>query len=330
MAIAIDVGGTSMKGALVGADGGVLAAGTRPTGAPAGRAGGDSHGGGDAVLGAVLAYAVELADRAQELTNQPPVAVGLAVPGVLDQARGVVEYATNLGWRQMPLRAEASRRLGLPVVIGHDVRTAAVAESRFGAAVGQRDFLYLSIGTGIAGALFVGGRPYAGATARGGELGHAPVGSVVDGAPPERCRCGQAGCLETYASASAVLRRYEARGGGPGLSTPDVVERAGDDPVAAAVWREAVAALATALAWYTMVLDPTLVVIGGGLAEAGEALFGPLRAELSARLAWREPPQVLAGALGQSAGRLGAAVLAWQAVGRELTGPTPRPAGRKP
>jgi glucokinase len=405
--IAIDVGGTSMKGALVGADGSVLAAGTRPTavaradaaragdqgaggagagggGAGGGGAGGEGAGGGDAVdggavLAAILAYAEELAARAQELTNRPPVAAGLVVPGVLDEARGVVEFATNLGWRGVPLRAEASRRLRLPVVIGHDVRSAAVAESRFGAAVGQRDFLYLSIGTGIAGALFTGGRPYAGATARGGELGHVPVGGVVPGAPPQECRCGQVGCLEAYASASAILRRYESRGGEPGLSTPEVVRRAaghpaadpaaggqaadpaagdpvaggpvahlvagdpvaggpvarpvaGDpawgqvaadpvaaDPVAAAVWGEAVTALATTLAWYTLVLDPVLVVIGGGLAEAGDALFDPLRAELAAMLAWREPPQVLPGALGQSAGCLGAAILAWRTVGRELT-----------
>jgi glucokinase len=93
---------------------------------------------------------------------------------------------------------------------------------------------------------------------------------------------------------------------------------AAGDPVAAAVWDEAVDALGTALAAYTMVLDPALVVIGGGLAEAGEALLGPLRARLAARLAWREPPRVVRGALGSSAGPLGAAVLAWRAIGHEI------------
>jgi glucokinase len=315
--IAIDVGGTSMKGALVGADGALFATGAKPTPQPGG---GDADAGG-VVLEAILAYAEELAEDAGAATGRAPVAAGLVVPGLLDEARGVAEYAANLGWRQVPLREAASRRLGLPVRIGHDVRTAALAESRFGTAAGHGDFLYLSIGTGIAGALVVAGRPYAGVSARGGELGHAPVGAALPGTEPETCRCGQVGCLETYASAAAVLRRYQARGGDPALPTPAVVDRAvdGSDPLAEAVWGEAVSALAVALAWYTMVLDPALVIIGGGLAEAAEALFDPLREALTGRLTWREPPRVEAGSLGQSAGCLGAAVLAWRAVGRELT-----------
>lgn len=312
-------GGDPRDGAAAGAAGGTVAGGDPGT---RGAGGGDSGVGDDggAVLAAILAYAEELAGEAGAVTGRAPVAAGLVVPGVLDEARGVAAYAANLGWRDVPLREAASRRLGLPVRIGHDVRTAALAESRFGAAEGQSHFLYLSIGTGIAGALFVDGRPYAGVSGRGGELGHAPVGVAVGGAPPEPCRCGQTGCLEAYASAAAVLRRYQARGGEPTLSTPTLVERAaaGTDPLAAAVWDEAVSALAVALAWYTMVLDPALVIIGGGLAEAGDALFTPLRAALATRLTWREPPRVEAGALGPSAGCLGAAVLAWRAVGRDL------------
>jgi glucokinase len=147
--------------------------------------------------------------------------------------------------------------------------------------------------------------------------------------------CGQWGCLETYASAAAVARRYAARGGTPGRSTPEIVAlAAAGDPVAEAVWAEAVDALGTALAAYTMMLDPALVVIGGGLAEAGEALLAPLRGRLAARLAWREPPRVVRGALGSSAGPLGAAplgaaVLAWRVVGHEIP-PAPGEAAPAP
>ncbi len=312
--VAVDVGGTSMKGAVVDGAGRLLWADSRDT----------AHPGPDAAVAGILDYAADLAKQAAEATGRPPVAAGLAVPGVVDS--GLARYATNLGWHDVPLRDLAAASLGIPVVLGHDVRTGALAEARFGAARGVDDFLYLPIGTGIAGALFLRGEPYPGATARGGELGHAPV--RPDG---EVCACGQRGCLEAYASAAAVARRYAARGGTPGLSTPDIVAlAAAGDPVAAAVWGEAVGALATALASYTMVLDPVLVVVGGGLADAGDALLGPLRGRLAALLAWREPPRVVRGALGSSAGPLGAAVLAWRAVGHEVrpaSGPDAPPAG---
>jgi glucokinase len=410
--VAVDVGGTAMKGALVDAAGREWAAGTRPTPAPAaggaagggaaaggaasgGRAGGGGQGvgpaagwqgvpdggggsevgpaagrqvvpgggvgggcgvgpaagrqvvpGGGAVVEAVLDYLADLAGQAPRLTGRPARAAGVVVPGVVEEAAGVARYAANLGWRDVPLRDLAAARLGIPVVLGHDVRAGALAEALFGAARGVADVLYLPIGTGIAGALLLRGEPYLGATGRGGEIGHAPVGSPGPAAGAvERCGCVQYGCLEVYASAAAVARRYAARGGAPGLGATglgaaevgaaevgaaevgaaEVVARAAaGDPVAAAVWAEAIDALATALAGYTLVMDPALVVLGGGLAGAGQALLGPLRDALAARLAWREPPPVVAGALGSSAGRLGAAMLAWRVLGTDLT-PAPAP-----
>ncbi len=180
-----------------------------------------------------------------------------------------------------------------------------VAEHEFGAARGVDDFLFLPIGTGIAGTVFAGGRPYRGADGMAGEIGHAPV-PIGE----ELCACGQRGCLETYASAAALVRRY----GDPGLSAADVVARAADDPRAAQVFGDAVRALGFALTTYTMLLDPALIVLGGGLAEAGETLLAPVRAELCARVTWRVPPRVVRGQLGSSAGRLGAAICAWGLV----------------
>jgi glucokinase len=298
LTVALDVGGTLMKGAVVDRDGTARAVEQRPTLRQP-----------DTVEG-ILRFAADLIARAAA-GGGVVERVGLAVPGIVDELGGVARYSTNLGWRDLPLRDIASRRLGLPVTLVHDVRAGALAERESGAAQGVDDFLFLAIGTGIAGTVFVGGRPYRGADGMAGEIGHAPV-PVGD----EPCACGQHGCLETYASAAALVRRY----GQPGVSAADVVARAvnnqaADDPVARRVFADAVSALGFALTTYTMLLDPALIVLGGGLAEAGETLLAPVRAELVARVSWRVPPRVVKAALGASAGRMGAAISARRSPG---------------
>jgi glucokinase len=168
--------------------------------------------------------------------------------------------------------------------------------------------LFVALGTGIACAHVVGGVVRAGATGRAGEIGHTPV---HPGGEP--CACGQRGCLEVYASAAGIARRYAALAG-RSVPTPEIVARVATDADAAVVWDDAVGALALALATDTLVHDPSVIVIGGGLAEAGARLFDPLRARLSALLAWRPVPSVVPARLGPTAGALGAALLAWQAV----------------
>jgi glucokinase len=280
--VALDVGGTLMKGAVVAADGTATAAEQRPTLRQP-----------DTVEG-ILAFAADLVKAAGT-----PDAVGLAVPGIVDEQHGIARYSTNLGWRDLPLRAIAVERLGLPVALVHDVRAGALAEAQFGAAQGIQDFLFLPIGTGIAGTVVIDGRPYRGADGMAGEIGHSPV-PVGD----EPCACGQRGCLETYASAAALVRRY----GKPGVTAADVINST--DPQARAVVADAICALSFALTTYTMLLDPAVIVIGGGLAEAGETLLGPLRGQMAARITWRMPPRVVKAALGATAGRLGAAISA--------------------
>lgn len=290
--VALDVGGTGMKGATVSRDGTVLRTERRPTGREHGPA---------AVLSSIVDFAADLADGAGA------AAAGLAVPGIVDGPNGIAVYSANIGWRDAPLRDLVAERLGIPVALDHDVRTGGIAEGLFGAGRGVSDFLFLPIGTGIAGAVVIGGRPYAGASAAGGEIGH--VAAFPDGEP---CACGQRGCLETYASAASIARRY----GDLSLSTEDVIARAqGGNPKAEQVWNDAVTALAIALAGYTLLLDPALVVLGGGLAEAGETLLQPLREQVAARLAFRPAPPLVRARLGSSATMLGAAVLAWRAAG---------------
>ncbi|MBP2706551.1 ROK family protein [Microbispora sp. RL4-1S] len=286
-----------MKGGLVTRTGRAVSLEGRPTGR--------EHGP-DAVVAAVRAYVDELAALGAERFGAAPAGVGLAVPGIVTATTAT--YSANIGWRDVP--AEEFVPPGVPARLGHDVRTGGLAESVLGAGRDAGDFLFLSIGTGIAGAVVIAREPYGGSGGWGGEIGHAAV--WPSGEP---CACGQIGCLETYASASSIARRYEARSG-RAATAKDVVSLAGaGDQVAAAVYDEAIEALAVALASYTLIMDPSLIVLGGGLSEAGPALFDPLGKRLAARLAFREAPPLRAAALGVQAGMLGAALLGWQAAG---------------
>ena len=196
----------------------------------------------------------------------------------------------------------------MPVAFGHDVRAGGLAEGTLGAARGVPDYLFLAVGTGIAAAVVLDGRPYSG---RGyaGEIGHI----VVDPDGP-LCGCGARGCLESIASAAAIAEHYATRTG-ERVDAATVRERVvANDPDARVVWDGAIGALAGALAAYTSLLAPELVVVGGGLASAGDTLLVPLAAELDRRLRFQQRPQLVAAELGDQAGALGAALLAWRAV----------------
>jgi glucokinase len=249
---------------------------------------------------------------AAELAGPDVAAAGVVVPGSVDIATGTARYAANLGWRDVPLRGLLAGRLGVPVALDNDVRAAGFAERTLGRARGVAECSLVVIGAGIAAVVVAGGAALRGASDLAGEIGHVPV--YPDG---DWCACGQRGCLETYASAAAIARRYRAAGGSAQASSArDVAAARASDPLAGQVWHEATQALGIALASYTMLLDPQLIVLGGGLSEAGEALLEPVRAALTSRLAWRPAPDVELSPLGGRAGRLGAAILAWQLVGR--------------
>ncbi|MGW4501374.1 ROK family protein [Micromonospora sp. NPDC004336] len=293
--VALDVGGTGMKCALVRPDGAVLHAERHPT--EAGR-------GPDAVIDTILAVADGLAGKARA-DGLTPVALGVAVPGVIDEARGVAVWSANVGFRDVPLRDLAQARLGLPTALGHDVRAGGLAEARLGAGRDGRHVLFVAIGTGIAAAHVVDGAAATGAHGAAGEIGHI---LVRPGGP--RCGCGRPGCLEAVASAAAVGRRYAALAGIPATAA-DVADRAAaGEPLAADVWRETVEALADGLATGQALFDVETVVLGGGLARAGELLLGPLRAALHERMTFHREPRLVAAALGDEAGCLGAALLA--------------------
>ncbi|MFE9429345.1 ROK family protein [Kitasatospora sp. NPDC006697] len=292
--VALDVGGTHIKGAVLAPDGTLLHAESADTQADRGP---------DAAIDSTFAFARRLAERFG------PAAVGIAVPGIVDEGSGTCRFSANLGWRDVPVRDRAEIELGLPVALGHDVRAGAIAEARLGAGRDCDSFLFLPIGTGIAGGIVLGGRALTGRHNVAGEVGHLVV--RPDG---PSCRCGARGCLEAVASASAIARRYrELAGLSPveRVSAEQVQQRAqAGDEVAVRVWRDAVLALADGLVTVVTLLDPQRVVIGGGLSRAGSALLDPLYAALTERLTFQTRPELVPAELGHRAGSLGAGLLA--------------------
>jgi glucokinase len=286
-----------MKAALVSDDGELLHRARRATGRERGPA---------AVIATILDFAAELHAYGVERYGEAAAAAGIAVPGIVDEQRGIASYAANLGWRDVPLRALLTQRLGIPVALGHDVRTGGLAEGRIGAGKGADRFLFVPLGTGIAGAIGIDGRVEAGAHGFAGEIGHVVVrpGGIA-------CPCGQRGCLERYASASAVSEAWAAAGGDPDADAADCAKAVvSGDPNAVRVWREAVDALADGLVTALTLLDPRTLIIGGGLAEAGEVLFQPLRDAVRRRVTFQKLPAIVPAALGDTAGCLGAGLLA--------------------
>ncbi|MFJ5922895.1 ROK family protein [Kitasatospora sp. NPDC092948] len=305
--IALDVGGTGMKAALVAQDGSVLYEARRPTGREHGT---------DAVVATILDFAADLAQEGRTRFGAAPLAAGVAVPGTIDEKNGIAVFSANLGWRDLPMRKLLGERLGnIPVALGHDVRSGGLAEGRIGAGRGVDRFLFIALGTGIAGAIGIHGGIEAGAHGYGGEIGHVVV---RPGGP--QCGCGARGCLETLASASAVSRAWaEATGDPDADAAACAVAVDAGDPAALAVWQNAVDALADGIVLAQSLLDPSTVIVGGGLAEAGDTLFTPLRAAVTERLTFQMPPKVVPAMLKDTAASLGAGLLAWDLLSMEVT-----------
>ncbi|TCO48590.1 glucokinase [Kribbella antiqua] len=297
-----------MKCGLVAADGAVLHRETRPT---------PREAGGRPILDALLETVVELGQKATADGHRVR-AVGVVVPGIIDAATGTVS-AENLAWVSTPVLAELKAAIGedRPIVLAHDVRAGGYAELRQGALTGTTNSLFLPLGTGIAAAMVIDGSLVSG-DGYAGELGHT---RFIHGDAAEQCACGQWGCLETVASAAALARRYGARTGRTVDGAREVLELlAAGDPDAAQVWDDALTVLVDALVLYTTLVAPTRIAIGGGLVGAGETLLQPLRDGIHARLTFQREPEIVAAVLGEEAGCLGAAQMAWDRVAADESG----------
>jgi glucokinase len=295
--VAVDVGGTTIKAGVL-TDGGATAMRRVPTRVDEGP---------DAVVDRIIAITAELVDQAA-VDHVDIAAAGVVIPGIVDETAGIGRLAVNLGWHDVPLRERLVDRLGGAVIVGHDVRAAALAESRWGSAAGHSSALFVPIGTGIAATLVVAGEIWPGAAFQAGEIGQVPVGE---------------GTLETVASGHSIAARYMAAAPpGTAVTAADVIQRAEEgDQLAAAVWQQALASLADVLASAVAMLDPAVIVVGGGVSRAGPALLDPLRAGLTSRLPWRRPPALTTARFGDDAGWVGAALLALAAA--RLAAPEP-------
>jgi glucokinase len=249
------------------------------------------------------------------------VSAGLGIPATIDHDRGVAIQAVNLEISDVPLRDLMRERIGLPVFIDNDANVAALAEHLFGAGRGAQNVVMLTIGTGIGGGLVLGGEIYRGSTGGAAELGHIVV--EEDGLPCQG-NCPNRGCVETYASGTALAREGKAAAErepdsalGKALAEGPILGRtvtdlaAKGDALATDVVDDAGRHLGVALASLANIFDPDVIVIGGGVAAAGELLIGPARKELEARALdpMNRTPVKLA-ELGPEAGMIGAAAMA--------------------
>jgi glucokinase len=308
LTVGVDVGGTRVRAGVVDAEGAILD--TARTSTPRSE---------EALEAAVAGVVAELAER------YAVGAVGLALAGfVTPDGRGV-RFAPHLAWRDAPVADRIAHRVGLPVVVEHDVNAAALAERRFGAAGGAATVVFVALGTGIGSALLLDGELYRGAFGVAPELGHIRV--VPDGRP---CPCGKSGCWERYCSGTAlattavellakdhlhspVLARLAASD--PGQVTGQRVAAAAreGDPVASAALADLACWLGEGLALVADVFDPELMVIGGGVSESAPLFLDEAREHYAARLTGRgnRPlARVRVAQLGEAAAVVGAAELA--------------------
>ncbi len=244
--------------------------------------------------------------------------VGIGSPGPLDRLRGVVIVTPNLGWRDFPLRDEVGSRVNLPATLDNDANCATLGEFWCGAARGGRHVMGMTIGTGIGGGLILDGKLYHGASDIAGEIGH----TTID-ATGRRCKCGNYGCLEAYASGPAIAERarevldvdgdsilLDLVGGDMSRITAQTVFEASKrgDPIAVEVVRDTAHFLGVGISNLLNIFNPDTVVIAGGVTQAGEQLFEPLRAEVRRR-AFKpavDACRIVPGALPLSAGVVGA------------------------
>jgi glucokinase len=249
------------------------------------------------------------------------LAAGLGIPATIDHQRGVAIQAVNLEISDVPLRDLMREQIGLPVFLDNDANVAALAEHLYGAGRGARNVVMLTIGTGIGGGLILGGEVYRGFTGGAAELGHIVI--QEDGLPCQG-NCPNHGCVETYASGTAIAREGRAAAErepdsalgralaeGPILGRTVTELAANGDPASVDVVADAGRHLGVALASLANIFDPDVIVIGGGVSAAGELLIGPAREELRARALnpMNRAPVKLA-ELGPEAGMIGAAAMA--------------------
>ncbi|MEC0238726.1 ROK family protein [Paenibacillus dokdonensis] len=314
----VDVGGTNIVCGLVTSSGEVMYQIKRAT---------EVSKGPDAVLEKIAAMIEEAAVGYAEQSGADisVIAAGIGLPGFVDPDEGIARFAGNLGWRNLPAVQRLQARLNLPVYIDNDVRTYVYGEAVYGAGKGYNDVLGITVGTGIASAMVNDGKLFYGFRNMSGELGHIVMEGLTD-----PCPCGLHGCLETYASASGMVRQAKKglRSGEasilqswfPGEQLEELaaadLSRAYDlgDPFAKSIMEKAGTLLGRALSYAVSMVSPELIIVGGGGALAGDRLLSPLKEELYSRILpdYRDHLKVVTALNNDDAGVTGSAMYAKQ------------------
>lgn len=312
--IGVDLGGTNIVSALVTAEGKLLIRDRRPTHARKGK---------EFVLQQIK-ESIRTIFAESQLPAGKIVAIGIGSPGPLNTRTGVVISPSNLpGWYNVPLKEIIQREFSLPVYLDNDANAAAQGEKWLGAGWQVNDLVCLTLGTGVGGGIILGGKIFRGIDDTGGEIGHMIL--VPNG---RRCNCGNMGCLEAYASATAIVERtYEFLQAGKNSSLQKAIARGGEfsasliyehalqgDTLSCQIMEETGRYLGIAIASLVNILNPEMVVICGGVSQAGEMIFRPLREEVKIRALQvpAERVKIVSGILGDNAGVIGAAYVALQ------------------
>ncbi|MBQ8374080.1 MAG: ROK family protein [Clostridia bacterium] len=311
--IAIDLGGMSAKGALFSYDGEIVSEEKIKTNAADGFEG---------TVQNLAALARTLTEKSG-VAFEDAIAVGLGAPGVVDSTNGVVLRWTNFGWDNVPLAGRLSELTGKRVFIANDANVAALGEANFGATSQYQSSILLTLGTGIGGGMVFDGKLIEGYKSAGAELGHI---TIREGGLP--CACGRRGCYEKYASATALVQQtrhamvenlhselwtlVDGKIENVDGRTAFIAAKNGDE-TAIKVIKQYVGYLSEGIADFVNILRPEAIVLGGGIANEGEALFEPLRKAVDERsyIAMDIVPLKIVGAkLGNRAGKYGAYTLA--------------------
>lgn len=313
--LGVDLGGTKIAAALVDDDGKILAEHTAPTGA-------------DREASAVIADIVHILRERLGRGARDASALGIGVAGQIDPDDGTVLDAPNLRWHRVPLGAELSSALELPVVVTNDVRAATWGEWWHGAGRGERDLVTVFVGTGVGGGVVSGGRVLTGCTNTAGEIGHVTI--VTDGRP---CTCPNRGCLEAYVSGWAIAAQAREAAQADAAGARGLIDRAGGiaaitartvaqafrdgDPFARRVVEEVARHLAAGIVTFVNAFNPCLLILGGGVIEGIPELAGMVEGPVCARAlaAATRRLRFARAALGGEAGVVGAAAIARNTVG---------------
>lgn len=311
MRIGIDVGGMSFKGGIVNPEGEILYTHVEST----------------AGLSGYLPMEEKLFILIDELLAKAKdqdwsiESIGVGVPGLADVESNLVVYCTNLGWNNVPLGTHVKARYGLPTFMDNDATVAGIAESAKGCTQGASNSVFLTLGTGVGGGIIVNGKVTSGSHNKGSEIGHMIVGeNFYD------CNCGNNGCLETFASATALMKDFQRRieageatglcadvDGAKSVTAKEIFDGAKvGDPAADAAVKRLAKYLGIGLANVVNMLDPEVIALGGGVSKAGDFLLNMVEPEMRKRLVFKEGKQTRLeiAQLSNDAGIIGAAMLA--------------------